>query len=573
MRAPATRSPAPQPAGRSPAPKPQVKPNQAGIVNLRPEAVAQRKLAEFIRTSPRIVAQAKREAALREEPAQCVETSVSRHLPHAEDQAGMEDDESLQLKQASSPLQRLKSEDEALQKQSAASSVQHAAPEEEEPIQRMVAEEEPPAQLKETSPRSSNQTGMPDRLKAGIESLSGLDMSDVRVHSNSAQPAQLNALAYAQGNDIHLAPGQEKHLPHEAWHVVQQRQGRVKPTLQLNGEPINDEPGLEKEADAMGTKGAMAHKIPEGSVQRKKLRELSGEATGPIQRALHPETKRVIESEKTDWKTLLESNAFSKGDIDKIAALPTNCTALKQAFDQLIETDSEIDDLGNELSQSAKTARKNKIKSRIEGLYLHILDFAANKLAEAKVAYDTCVNKGADAVRTFKATLDRKWEDGKPYPAGSPLLKHEKIGVVRTLIDAEYKVIGWGTVDGFRKAVMQRFVDGNVALSQLGQVDSDSLATEKAFVNAQLTAWQTVAINAQGLNADGTWGTSSTGSGANFKVSKVNPAVWAKLRQWWTGKKWAFVTASETSNWSLKMDRVPPDDAFSPRFNYHINVG
>jgi hypothetical protein len=27
-------------------------------------------------------------------------------------------------------------------------------------------------------------------------------------------------------------PGQEQHLPHEAWHVVQQKQGRVKPTGQ-----------------------------------------------------------------------------------------------------------------------------------------------------------------------------------------------------------------------------------------------------------------------------------------------------------------------------------------------------
>src|SRR6185503_18518282 len=73
--------------------------------------------------------------------------------------------------------------------------------------------------------------GLPERLRAGIESLSGLDLSDVRVHANSDKPAQLNALAYAQGNDIHLGPGQERSLPHEAWHVVQQRQGRVQPTL------------------------------------------------------------------------------------------------------------------------------------------------------------------------------------------------------------------------------------------------------------------------------------------------------------------------------------------------------
>ena len=101
---------------------------------------------------------------------------------------------------------------------------------------------------------SNNRSGLPDNLKAGIESLSGMDMSDVHVHKNSARPAQLNALAYAQGRDIHLAPGQEKHLPHEAWHVVQQRQGRVKPTLQLAGAQINDDHALEAEADRMGGK-------------------------------------------------------------------------------------------------------------------------------------------------------------------------------------------------------------------------------------------------------------------------------------------------------------------------------
>ena len=57
-----------------------------------------------------------------------------------------------------------------------------------------------------------NRTGLPDGLKAGVESLSGLSMDHVRVHYNSAQPAQLNALAYARGGDIYLAPGQEQHL-------------------------------------------------------------------------------------------------------------------------------------------------------------------------------------------------------------------------------------------------------------------------------------------------------------------------------------------------------------------------
>ncbi|WP_298507592.1 DUF4157 domain-containing protein [uncultured Kordia sp.] len=102
--------------------------------------------------------------------------------------------------------------------------------------------------------QQKNNTGLPNNLKSGIESLSGHSMDDVKVHYNSSKPAQLNAHAYAQGTNIHVASGQEKHLPHEAWHVVQQKQGRVQATKTVNGAKINDNAGLEKEADVMGAK-------------------------------------------------------------------------------------------------------------------------------------------------------------------------------------------------------------------------------------------------------------------------------------------------------------------------------
>jgi hypothetical protein len=95
------------------------------------------------------------------------------------------------------------------------------------------------------------------RLRAGLEAASGMDFSDVRVHRNSPLPAQINALAYTRGNDIHLGPGQERHLAHEAWHVVQQRQGRVQATMQAKGVGINDDSALEREADVMGARAAM----------------------------------------------------------------------------------------------------------------------------------------------------------------------------------------------------------------------------------------------------------------------------------------------------------------------------
>jgi hypothetical protein len=109
--------------------------------------------------------------------------------------------------------------------------------------------------------KKANDTGLPDQLKSGIESLSGMSLDHVKVQYNSAQPAQLDAHAYAQGSDIHVAPGQERHLPHEAWHVVQQAQGRVQPTMQAKGQAINNDGGLEHEADVMGARALAASAV------------------------------------------------------------------------------------------------------------------------------------------------------------------------------------------------------------------------------------------------------------------------------------------------------------------------
>ena len=100
-----------------------------------------------------------------------------------------------------------------------------------------------------------NSTGLPDNLKSGIENLSGHSMDDVKVHYNSALPAQLKSHAYSKGSDIHIDPDQERHLPYEGWHTLQQKEGRIKPTLPATVEiDINNDHKLENEADMMGAK-------------------------------------------------------------------------------------------------------------------------------------------------------------------------------------------------------------------------------------------------------------------------------------------------------------------------------
>lgn len=155
-----------------------------------------------------------------------------------------------------------------------------------------------------------NDTGMPNSLKAGIEALSGMDMTGVRVLHNSDKPAQLNALAYARGNEIHLGPGQEQHLPHEAWHVVQQAQGRVRPTLQLAGVEVNDDEGLEREADLMGAEALMAT----GGRASSAPPQLVAMVSGPLQRIVIDEmsfNKREGEDDDS-----LEFGDMFRGDSD-----------------------------------------------------------------------------------------------------------------------------------------------------------------------------------------------------------------------------------------------------------------
>ena len=118
------------------------------------------------------------------------------------------------------------------------------------PVQRKQGDDAPAA-----GGGAGGGSGLPDALRSGVEQLAGVDMSDVSVHRDSDRPAAMNALAYAQGNDIHLGAGQEQHLPHEAWHVAQQKQGRVTPSAtQLRGAALNDDVALEAEADVMGAR-------------------------------------------------------------------------------------------------------------------------------------------------------------------------------------------------------------------------------------------------------------------------------------------------------------------------------
>lgn len=130
-------------------------------------------------------------------------------------------------------------------------------------------------------------------------------MDDVEVHYNSPRPRQIGALAYTQGSDIHVAPGKERSLPHEAWHVVQQAQGRVPATARLEtGAAVNDDAALEREADVMGARLSQQGVSPDRADSRigSELRAL-GPLPGTVTQRLNgaqPQNFRVVNTAHND---------------------------------------------------------------------------------------------------------------------------------------------------------------------------------------------------------------------------------------------------------------------------------
>lgn len=211
---------------------------------------------------------------------------------------------------------------------------------------------------KKTIQKKESNTGLPVNLKSGIENLSGIAMDNVKVHYNSYKPAQLSAHAYAQGTDIHIAPGQDNHLPHEAWHVVQQAQGRVNPTMQMKGKVnINDDKVLEKEADIMGKKaiafsGSIAQRKYSNNFKSKSITDITVQRT--VKRVFYTKAKKkgkqTIEFKNADDLIRFLTDKMP----DKQEYLEKNKVALQNFIsygpDHTIEDDPENEELENEIA-------------------------------------------------------------------------------------------------------------------------------------------------------------------------------------------------------------------------------
>ena len=275
-----------------------------------------------------------------------------------------------------------------------------------------------------------------------------MDMSDVRVSFNSAKPAQLQALAYTQGNDIHLGRGQERHLPHEAWHVVQQRQGRVQATAQAKGVAINDDAGLEREADAMGERASQGGRAP-GILERS-----ATPAAAPIQRRMGIEAEMSVPAPLDGLAVTAEDRirsflGGSQNPGQQIQA-PANGFEIETDHDQLgTEIEGVRDDINGRLAGTAHAL----VALRTPGFKVANMEYKSDPYNEETLAGRTAFLATVDAMAVDMAQNYINARNGQfvlnGYRIGMP--------IEQDWLDFATAVgIGHGAIRAMRTAILAR---------------------------------------------------------------------------------------------------------------------
>ncbi|MCC7453607.1 MAG: DUF4157 domain-containing protein, partial [Crocinitomix sp.] len=103
---------------------------------------------------------------------------------------------------------------------------------------------------------------LPANLQKKAEALLDEDFSSVNFYLNSVNALNLGAKAYAQGNNIHFAPGNynpyssvgQELIAHELVHVSQQRKGLVKPEILTSFGWMNNSENFENQANECAKK-------------------------------------------------------------------------------------------------------------------------------------------------------------------------------------------------------------------------------------------------------------------------------------------------------------------------------
>ena len=196
--------------------------------------------------------------------------------------------------------------------------------------------------------------GLPEKLKDGVENLSGYRLDDVKVTYNSEQPAKFGAEAYTKGTEIHLGPHHEDHLPHEAWHVVQQKQGRVKKTSEENNQAVNTNPQLEREADAKGNAAANSQHVHQFNRGVEAVKSLEPQGSSPTE-VIQFRTVRAISGEVNTLFTRIKQCFPQTPDCAQIQAARATVDAVETRYDAIV---TELASDHNDVWQMRRGRRK-----------------------------------------------------------------------------------------------------------------------------------------------------------------------------------------------------------------------
>ncbi len=330
---------------------------------------------------------------------------------------------------------------------------------------RMVAQQQAAAQLQ----AQPNRTGLPDKLKAGVESLSGHSLDDVRVHYNSAKPAQLQAHAYAQGSEIHVGPGQEKYLPHEAWHVVQQKQGRVQATTQLKGVGVNDDSALEREADVMGGRAAKRTAGESGNKEQKNQLPLIPHINRSGAQPHAPSQLQTISKAVTQF-----GGVSSKDNTNRFGEQPQDRELLNNKIRQLeaqLEQEKKINQEAAQRRAEEKAAQREEEKVKAQK------DHTTQKIGAASMLLNIggATVVGGNAIKT-EAQLNSAQESGRkagtrhtfrPSARSSSI---NKKGVISTVVGSGMQ----GAADAKQGNSLQAVLSLVQGASALGSLSTNS---------------------------------------------------------------------------------------------------
>lgn len=396
------------------------------------------------------------------------------------------------------------------------------------------------AQLQRQKPQTAqtgkpNLTGIPTQMKLDFERRSGLPFDDVRVHYNSEKPAQLGALAYTRGTQIHVGPGQERHLPHELGHVIQQKLGVVRPTCIINGVPIAESPSLERGADIAAGSQATSFSSPpretspviqrKGAVPLAKLLALNGYPMDDTIISINPELKAAIQAYDTlPW--VEEPVVLAQLDqLTKIKELLQNEDMLKAIKESSFAQDltdkryhviceiieSEIAAVKYQLRENPMVQREGAVPlaellARNDCSMLTI-NLISSELKAAIQAYDTLPQAAEHVVRALNTELEQLAAIKKLLPAApeDPLstedLQDAGNYVLRKIIESEIIVVEkqlakWSPRSGGSLAVYT---------NELAALEKEETRIEQATKN-----------HPKGLM--GPWGSHSSNIGAAIKV-------------------------------------------------------